>query len=294
MSQTTLTKFGIGYAPDSWDDLVNAMRKKGEDDGFDDEDEENEVELEHLENIEIEAKYVANKIKKLIDSKYQVYDRKKETFRDITYKDIAILLRSTKDKASIYEQELIKLDMPVFADSNQEYLDSIEIQTIMSLLKIIDNPMQDIPLVTVLRSNIGKFTDNELVEIRLSDKYDNFYNCMQKAKVDVDAQLKEKIKTNGTIKVLKGNNEITDTNTFVGTGMQIQIETEKYIAIVKADLNGDGKIGLSDLSNIKFSLIGKKQLSTEAQMAGDINGDGKVSLSDMVKLKMYLLGKVNI
>ena len=150
-------------------------------------------ELEHLENIEIEAKYVASKIKKLIDSKYQVYDRKKESFRDITYKDIAILLRATKDKASIYEQELIKLDMPVFSDSNQEYLDSIEIQTIMSLLKIIDNPMQDIPLVTVLRSNIGKFTDNELVEIRLSDKYDNFYNCMQKAKVDVNSQLKEKI-----------------------------------------------------------------------------------------------------
>lgn len=155
--------------------------------------EESEEELEHLENIEIEAKYVARKIKNLIDSKYQVYDRKKETFRDIAYKDIAILLRSTKDKASIYEQELIKLDMPVFADSNQEYLDSIEIQTIMSLLKIIDNPMQDIPLVTVLRSNIGKFTDNELVEIRLSDKYDNFYNCMQKAKVDVNPQLKEKI-----------------------------------------------------------------------------------------------------
>ncbi len=158
-----------------------------------DDNEESEDELEHLENIEIEAKYVAKKIKNLIDSKYQVYDRKKETFRNITYKDIAILLRATKDKASIYEQELIKLDMPVFADSNQEYLDSIEIQTIMSLLKIIDNPMQDIPLVTVLRSNIGKFTDNELVEIRLSDKYDNFYNCMQKAKVDVKTQLKEKI-----------------------------------------------------------------------------------------------------
>ena len=150
-------------------------------------------ELEHLENIEIEAKYVANKIKKLIDSKYQIYDRKKETFRDIAYKDISILLRSTKDKASIYEQALINLDIPVFSDSNQEYLDSIEIQTIMSVLKIIDNPMQDIPLVTVLRSNIGKFTDNELVQIRLSDKYDNFYNCMQKAKVDVNSQLKEKI-----------------------------------------------------------------------------------------------------
>lgn len=154
---------------------------------------EDEDELEHIENIELEAKYVAKKIKKLIDSKYQIYDRKKECFRDITYKDIAVLLRSTKDKASIYEQEIMNLGMPVFSDSNQEYLDSIEIQTIMNLLKIIDNPIQDIPLVTVLRSNIGGFTDNELVEIRLSDKYDNFYNCMLKAKVDVESELRQKI-----------------------------------------------------------------------------------------------------
>ena len=83
--------------------------------------------------------------------------------------------------------------MPVFSDSSQEYLDSIEIQTIVSLLKIIDNPMQDIPLVTVLRSAIGKFTDDELVQIRLSDKFDNFYRCMQKAIIDVDKNLKLKI-----------------------------------------------------------------------------------------------------
>lgn len=154
----------------------------------------NEIdELEHLENIEIEARFVAKKIKSLIDSKFQVYDRKSKIFRDITFKDIAVLLRSTKDKANIFEQEIMNLGMPVFSDSNQEYLDSIEIQTIMSVLKVIDNPMQDIPLVTVLRSNIGKFTDNELVEIRLSDKYDNFYNCMQKAKVDVSVKLRDKI-----------------------------------------------------------------------------------------------------
>ena len=53
--------------------------------------------------------------------------------------------------------------------------------------------MQDIPLVTVLRSFIGKFTDDELVQIRLSDKYDNFYVCMQKAMIDVNKELKEKI-----------------------------------------------------------------------------------------------------
>ena len=104
-----------------------------------------------------------------------------------------MLLRSTKNKANVFEQEIINLGMPVFSDTSQEYLDSIEIQTIISLLKIIDNPMQDIPLVTVMRSNIGKFTDDDLVKIRLSDKYDNFYTCLLKAKLSVDDELKNKI-----------------------------------------------------------------------------------------------------
>ena len=148
---------------------------------------------ERIEDIELEARFVANRIKELIDNKFQVWDRKKNEFRNIEYRDIVILLRATSNTAPIYEQEILNLDMPVFSDSSQEYLESIEIQTIMSLLKIIDNPIQDIPLVTVLRSNIGKFTDDELVEIRLSDKYDDFYTCMQKAKVDVNSNLKEKI-----------------------------------------------------------------------------------------------------
>lgn len=166
-----------------------------EDDNYDKNNRNSEdlEDLKHLEEIQVEAKYVAKKIKELIDSKYQVYDRKSKNFRDIKYKDIAILLRSTKNKANIFEQEIINNGMPVFSDSTQEYLESIEIQTIMSLLKIIDNPIQDIPLVTVLRSSIGGFTDNELVEIRLSDKYDNFYECMKKAKINVGEKLKEKI-----------------------------------------------------------------------------------------------------
>lgn len=155
-------------------------------------EEENEEE-ERVENIELEARFVANRIKELIKEKFQVWDRKKNQYRNIEYKDIVILLRSTANIAPIYEQEILSLNMPVFSDSSQEYLGSIEIQTIMSLLKIIDNPMQDIPLVTVLRSFIGKFTDDELVQIRLSDKYDNFYVCMQKAMIDVNKELKEKI-----------------------------------------------------------------------------------------------------
>ena len=156
-------------------------------------DENNEEVEEHIEDIELEARFVANKIKELIENKFQVYDRKKEKYRDIEYKDVVILLRATSKSAPIFEQELLNLGLPVFSDSSQEYLDSIEIQTIMSLLKIIDNPIQDIPLVTVLRSPIGKFTDDELIQIRLSDKKDDFYTCMQKAKISVDSELSNKI-----------------------------------------------------------------------------------------------------
>ena len=148
---------------------------------------------ENIADVELEAKFVANKIKQLIEGKFQVWDKKQEAYRDIQYKDIVILLRSTATTAPVYEQEILNLQMPVFSDSSQEYLDSIEIQTIMSLLKIIDNPIQDIPLVTVMRSNIGKFTDDELIQIRLADKQDNFYTCLQKAKLSVEKELREKI-----------------------------------------------------------------------------------------------------
>ena len=150
-------------------------------------------EKERIENIELEAKFVAKRIQQLISNKFQVYDAKKKEKRDIKYKDIVVLLRSTKEPAPIFEKEILNLGMPVFSDSSSEYLESIEIQTIMSLLKIIDNPMQEIPLVAVMRSMIGGFTDNELVEIRLSDKYDNFYNTILKAKKDVNNNLRKKI-----------------------------------------------------------------------------------------------------
>jgi len=58
------------------------------------------------------------------------------------------------------------------------YLDTMEIQVIMSMLKIIDNPINDIALVTVLRSMIGGFTDNELIEIRIENKSKSFYEAM--------------------------------------------------------------------------------------------------------------------
>ena len=137
---------------------------------------------------------MANRIQKLIKSKYQVYDRK-TGYRDITYKDIVILLRATSNTANVFEKELLNLNIPVFSDQAENYLESIEIRTITSLLKIIDNPYRDIPLVTVMRSIIGDFTDNELIEIRLTQNEGYFYDSLKEAKASpkIDGKLKEKV-----------------------------------------------------------------------------------------------------
>lgn len=169
-------------------DIIDTMSKiSGTSDNNDDE--------VLLEDIEIEAKFVASKIRNLIDNKFQVYDNKKQIFRDIQARDIVILLRSTKDKANIYEKELQNQNIDVYSDTSSEYLGSYEIQVIMDLLKIIDNPYQDLPLVHVMRSPIGMFTDDDLLEIRLVDKTDDFYTAMLKSRLSVHSDLKYKIDT---------------------------------------------------------------------------------------------------
>ena len=146
-----------------------------------------------LEKTELEAKFVSNRIKELLESNLHIYD-KKHGYRKITYKDIVILLRTTSNVANIYEKELNKLELPVFSDSTSSYFETEEIQTILSVLRIIDNPNSDIPLVTVMRSEIGGFTDNELVEIRLASKNTSYYEALEEVKNESgESNLKQKV-----------------------------------------------------------------------------------------------------
>ena len=146
-----------------------------------DEEKEEETEEKILEKSEMEAKAVANRIRKLFEDNYCVYD-KKEGYRKATFKDIVILLRTTSDTAKVYEKELTQNGFPTFTDTGSNYFETEEIQIILSVLKIIDNPNNDIPLVTVLRSPIGEFTDNELIEIRLEERNGLFYQALETTK----------------------------------------------------------------------------------------------------------------
>ena len=158
------------------------------------EGEEDEEEQERVEDDVLEAKFVANKIQELLNSNYMVFD-KKQGYRKIRPKDIVILLRATSNLSPIYEKELSDLELPVFSDTSGTYLDTVEIQTILSVLKIIDNPLQDIPLVVVLRSSICNFTDNDLITIRLTDRNCNFYEALIKTRIIFDGDLKDKIES---------------------------------------------------------------------------------------------------
>ncbi len=156
------------------------------------EKEEKEEEIQIIEKTTEEAKMVANLIEKLFKQDFMVQD-KKQGKRKIQYKDIVILLRSTKVPAPIYEKELAKKQFPVFCDTSSQYLEAEEVQTILALLKVMDNPLQDIELIQVLRSPIGNFTDNDLVEIRLADTRGYFYEAMLKKRVSAEENLKNKI-----------------------------------------------------------------------------------------------------
>lgn len=158
------------------------------------EGEEDEEEQERVEDDVLEAKFVANKIQELLNSNYMVFD-KKQGYRKIRPKDIVILLRATSNLSPIYEKELSDLELPVFSDTSGTYLDTVEIQTILSVLKIIDNPLQDIPLVVVLRSSICNFTDNDLIIIRLTDRNCNFYEALIKTRLICEGDLKNKIES---------------------------------------------------------------------------------------------------
>lgn len=92
----------------------------------------------------------------------------------------------------------------------------------------------------------------------------------------------------------KDGNELKETE-LVGTGCKIKMTNNKnYTLVVPGDINGDGKIKLSDLSKLKLVLVGKESVDGPYKIAGDINGDGNIKLSDLSKLKLYLVGKTSL
>lgn len=145
--------------------------------GDSDENEDFLIEDDIEEKLQLEARVVAKRIEELVGN-FEVYDKNTKQKRKARYSDIVILLRATKGTSETFSEELSNRNIPVYADIKSGYFDNTEVQIFLSLLKIIDNPYQDIPLLAVLKSPIANFDVNELTKIRLYDKKASFYDAM--------------------------------------------------------------------------------------------------------------------
>jgi ATP-dependent helicase/nuclease subunit A len=149
-----------------------------------------ERELEEPGALEIEARVVAERIQKLCGQLF--YDSQQAGYRVIEYRDIVVLLRATRKSADIFAEVFRAAEIPVYADVDKGYFQTMEINIFMNLLKIIDNKRQDIPLLSVLRSPIGRFTLDDLIAIRVKSQAATYYEAIEEylAKHNDDLQLR--------------------------------------------------------------------------------------------------------
>ncbi|WP_156288828.1 helicase-exonuclease AddAB subunit AddA [Oceanobacillus salinisoli] len=162
-----------------------------------DEDTEAAENFQDLEKAEIEARAYAQKIKAWIGHEegkkpLQVFDKSTGMQRDIQYRDIVILLRSMTWAPTIVD-ELKNQGIPVYAELSSGYFEAVEVKVMISLLKAIDNPRQDIPLASVLKSPIVGLTEDELARVRLADKHHCYYDALKQYKRQYSDETTEKV-----------------------------------------------------------------------------------------------------
>lgn len=166
------------------------------------ESEDLEDEIKSMKTAELEATIAVQKINELLQK-----DKNEPVKRDgrtneiieavpekIDFKDIVILMRSVSGWAGIFEEIFNDHGIPFYYDGGSGYFETIEIQVIVNLLRIIDNIRQDIPLLSVMRSPIGSFSTEELVQIRVRNPRYNFIDALYDYKNHCQDELAEKLK----------------------------------------------------------------------------------------------------
>ena len=128
--------------------------------------------VELRDSVRREAAMVANRIRQIVgespdEAEFNIFCTDNKTMRPVTYRDIAILLRSPKSQAQVYSEVFDLFGVPLFVQQEGGFFDTVEISDIMSILQLVDNPRQDIPLAAALRSPFVALSENDLAEIRI-------------------------------------------------------------------------------------------------------------------------------
>lgn len=123
-----------------------------------------------------EGRHVAKEIERMVSEKMTIKDGDK--IRPVRYGDFCILMRSVKNKGADIASELRKRNIPSFCDASDSFCTLPEIATVLSLLRAVDNPLNDVALLSVLFSPIYGFTPDELAEIRITGGKKSLYLCL--------------------------------------------------------------------------------------------------------------------
>ena len=138
-------------------------------------DEESESAIAEMTRTEKEAAMVARRLRELKELPLMICE--KGTMRQVEWKDIAVLMRSPANKAETYAKAFARWNIPLQAEQGDFY-ECAEISDLLSLLQVLDNPLQDVPLLAVLRSPIVGLSLDELAEIRLANPRGQFWKAL--------------------------------------------------------------------------------------------------------------------
>lgn len=145
-----------------------------------DAEEEGAAELpDELEQIEIEALWVANRIKTMVEGKeFSIWARGEKRYRPGEYRDMAVLLQTAVYKADVFVRVMRAHGVPAYTDAGSGRLLTTEMQDLHGLLEVLDNPYQDVAVAAVLRSPLVGLNEDDLARIRIHRRDEDFYSAV--------------------------------------------------------------------------------------------------------------------
>ncbi len=171
--------------------LLRFIKGRGEEPS----DGENGGDVADLEESEKEARLLALRLKELEKSGHKIWDDKEKVFRAAKWSDMAVLLRAPGGKSEIFAKQFERGGVPL-AVARGGFFEGSEILDLLSLLELLDNPLQDVPAIAVLHSPLVGCSLDELAEIRLAAKGVHFWtalNRMWNAECGVRNEFRRKI-----------------------------------------------------------------------------------------------------
>ncbi|MBQ3611235.1 MAG: helicase-exonuclease AddAB subunit AddA [Firmicutes bacterium] len=129
-----------------------------------------------MDNSEMEVQYVVQLVKENLGT--EIYDAKQGVYRKAGYRDIAVLARNKAIIGEI-ERALNNSGIPAYGETTGGYFDTVEVQVFINLLKVIDNFMQDVPLISIMRCPIFGFDVKELAAIRIFEREGSYHEAVK-------------------------------------------------------------------------------------------------------------------